>query len=72
MLFLGIGIGLVVGIIIALLIFRRRICGDLRVDTSDPFDGPYMFLELGKDVGSVIHKKYVVLKVNRKSYIPRR
>lgn len=42
--------------------------GTLRIDTSDP-DGPFMFLELSKDVNAVASKKYVVLKVNLKNYI---
>lgn len=42
--------------------------GTLRIDTSDP-DGPFMFLELSKDVDTVASEKYVVLKVNLENYI---
>ena len=61
-------IGIVVGSIITRIIIRPLGIGTLRIDTSDP-DGPFMFLELSKDVNTVASKKYVVLKVNLKNYI---
>ena len=61
-------IGIVVGSIITRIIIRLLDIGTLRIDTSDP-DGPFMFLELSKDVDTVASKKYVILKVNLKSYI---
>ena len=61
-------IGIVVGSIITRIIIRPLDIGTLRIDTSDP-DGPFMFLELSKDVDTVASKKYVILKVNLKSYI---
>lgn len=63
-------IGIFVGYVIALLIFRTRSVGSLRIDTSDPDDGPYLFLELSKDMDVVYQKKYVTLRVNTKSFIP--
>lgn len=61
-------IGIMVGSIITRIIIRPLDIGTLRIDTSDP-DGPFMFLELSKDVDTVASKKYVILKVNLKSYI---
>ena len=61
-------IGIMVGSIITRIIIRPLDIGTLRIDTSDP-DGPFMFLELSKDVNTVASKKYVVLKVNLKNYI---
>lgn len=61
-------IGVMIGSIITRIIIRLLDVGTLRIDTSDP-DGPFMFLELSKDVDSVTSKKYVILKVNLKSYI---
>ena len=63
-------VGILVGCVIALSIFRMKSVGSLRIDTSDPDDGPYLFLELSKDVGVVYQRKYVTLKVNTKSFIP--
>ena len=54
--------------IITKIITKPLDIGTLRIDTSDP-DGPFMFLELSKDVDTVASKKYVILKVNLKSYI---
>lgn len=64
-----VGIGFMIGCVIAALIFRVFRVGTLRVDTSDPDDRPYMFLELTKNVQAVMRKKYVVLKVNTKNFI---
>lgn len=61
-------IGIAVGSIITRIIIRPLDIGTLRIDTSDP-DGPFMFLELSKDVDIVASKKYVILKVNLKNYI---
>ena len=49
---------------------RKELVGDLRIDTSDPDDNPYLFLELSKDLNFVRRKKYITLKVNTISYIP--
>lgn len=47
---------------------QHKPIGTLRIDSSDP-DGPYMFLELETVPVSVIKKeKYVLLKVDTKSY----
>ena len=61
-------IGIVVGSIITRIVTKPLDIGTLRIDTSDP-DGPFMFLELSKDVDTVASKKYVILKVNLKNYI---
>ncbi len=61
-------IGVIVGSIVTRIIIKPLDIGTLRIDTSDP-DGPFMFLELSKDVDTVSSKKYVILKVNLKSYI---
>ena len=63
-------IGIFVGCVIALPIFRMRSVGSLRIDTSDPDDGPYLFLELSKDIGEIYRKKYVIFKVSLKNFIP--
>ena len=64
-----VGIGFMIGCVMTALLFRVFRVGTLRVDTSDPNDVPYMFLELSKDLRAIIHKKYVVLKVNTKNFI---
>lgn len=64
------GIGILIGILIGAILFRRRPVGNLRVDHSDPTSGPYLFLELGTDVGTVIRKKYVTFKVRVEDFLP--
>lgn len=63
-------IGTLVGFIIAILVFKMRSIGFLRIDTSDPDEGPYLFLELSKDVDVAYQRKYVTLRVNTKNFIP--
>lgn len=62
-------IGVLVGCLVSAIIRRVKSVGALRIDTSDP-DGPYIFLELNKDIETVSSKKYVFLRVNLKNYIP--
>lgn len=61
--------GIFAGISIAILVFRAYFVGCLRIDTSDQEEGPYLFLELNKDVGDISSKKYVILKVSLKNFI---
>lgn len=77
LLILGIVIGILIGGFIGCIITRNAMLkksaesfvGTLRVDTSDPDDNPYMFLELSKNVKDVTNKKSVVLKVSTENYI---
>lgn len=62
--------GVLLGIAISVLVFRAYFVGNLRIDNSDPVDGPYMFLELEKGIGDISSKKHVVLKVRRENFIP--
>lgn len=61
--------GVIVGFCLSRIFARVFSIGDIRVDTSEPNEGPYLFLELTKDMRTLMHRKYVVLKVNLKSYI---
>lgn len=63
-------IGIIIGCIISKIVCRDKPVGTLRVDISDPDDGPYLFLELSKGVDVIRRKRNVVLKVNTTSYIP--
>lgn len=62
-------VGLIIGAIVAILLARTRSIGALRVDCSDPDDGPYLFLELHTDPEVIKRKKFVTLKVNVKNFI---
>ena len=74
---LGVVVGILVGGFVGCIITRNAmikksldsLVGTLRVDTSDPDDNPYMFLELSKNVTDVTSKKSVLLKVSTENYI---
>lgn len=63
-------IGILIGVVLTTIILRLLSVGSLRIDASDPDDNPYLFLELSKDIGEIYKKKYVMMKVNLKSFIP--
>ena len=65
-------LGFMAGIVSFLVYLIVRSVGTLRVDQSDPTEQPYLFLELDKPVESVINKKYVVFRVNKKNFISRK
>lgn len=67
-------IGSIFGVIAGVFLERYRLSnkhyvGVLRVDTSDPDDGPYLFLEISKDPHNLEHNSYVKMRVNTTSYI---
>ena len=62
-------LGFVGGMTVFLICLATRSIGTLRVDQSDPTEQPYLFLELDKPVESVINKKYIVFRVNKKNFI---
>ena len=63
-------IGVIIGAVVTAFIVRTHLSGNLRVDHSIPEDDPLMFLELTKSVSTVVHKKFVVLKVRAEDFIP--
>lgn len=64
--------GLFIGSLFAGLLFHRKakpVCGALRVDTSDPQDGPYLFLELTEGLDKVANSRQVTFDVKVENYI---
>lgn len=61
--------GIFFGIVISIIWVRAYRVGTLRIDQSDPQDGPFMFLELDKGMGNIASKKNVILKVSLENYI---
>lgn len=61
-------VGVIIGNVVTTIMFKSKQVGNLRIDTSDP-DGPYLFLELTKDLDSVVKRKSVTLKVRRENFI---
>lgn len=50
---------------------KQEPIGKLRIDSSDPYDGPYLFLELKQSVEAVKlqDKKYVLLEVDSTDFL---
>jgi len=63
-------ISYIIGVAAGIFVHRDRPIGDLRVDHSDPCDGPHLFLELDTDVPSIMNKSCVVLRVKVKDFLP--
>lgn len=64
---------LIVNSIVCIFVTKRfsskKIVGRLRIDRSDPEDGPYMFAEIFKGVGDISKMKYVTFEVCNENYI---
>ena len=47
---------------------RYFVKGTLKIDKSDPYKGPYLFLELNHEVSSIGKGKYILLKIEESNY----
>lgn len=61
-------IGIVIGLLCGVFLARKKPIGNLRVDRSD--GQPYLFLELDTDVGQIMRKKSVSLRVKVEDFLP--
>lgn len=68
----GLIFGLAIGYVIGRSENREEPIGDLRIDESDPEDGPYLFLELKSRPNTFKHLKRVTLNVKAENYISQR
>ena len=62
-------VGIMIGFVVSSIIRRKHPVVFLRIDKSDP-DGPYLFLELKKNINEIITQKTVLLEVKREDFIP--
>lgn len=63
-------VGVLIGCVFGCVIFKKfNTVGSLRIDSSDPDEMPYLFLELEKDIEHVYRKKYAMFKVNIMNFI---
>ncbi len=63
-------VAVIIGFIIGRVFPRERPLGDLRVDRSDLTCEPYLFLELGTDVHSIMRKRYITFRVKVENFLP--
>lgn len=62
-------VGFLVGCIATVAFYKRKHVGTLRIDTSDPDDGAYFFLEVNSGkAASIPGQKWIVLAVDTRSY----
>ncbi|NSI33216.1 beta-lactamase induction signal transducer protein [[Eubacterium] rectale] len=63
-------VGILIGLSLSRFIFKDKPIGSLRVDSSDPDSGPYLFLEVDPGrMDNIYKKQYVRLRVKIKNYI---
>lgn len=61
-------IGGIFGAMIMRGLSRYFVKGTLKIDKSDPYEGPYLFLELNHEVSSIGKGKYILLKIEESNY----
>ena len=61
--------GLLLGLLISGVFVYKSAVGTLRIDQSDPEDGPYPFLEGTKPLHYIMGRKFVILKVKVENYL---
>ena len=71
LIFSGLLIGFGIGQLVRDKLTRSTKVGTLRIDHSDPYDGPHIFLELEPGCGPsfLSSQKFVTLEVNEENYI---
>lgn len=63
-------VGILIGLSLSRFIFKDKPIGSLRVDSSEPDSGPYLFLEVDPGrMDNIYKKQYVRLRVKIKNYI---
>ena len=70
MAYLYILIGIVLGLTISAIVSDKPTDGTLRIDNSDG-EGPYLFVELSKNLSDISKKKTVCFDVKTQDFIPR-
>lgn len=69
MIFVYIILSMALGCLIGKFLFDKVIIGTIRVDTSDPDDNPYLFLELESDISKLKHGDVVCVVISKQNYI---
>lgn len=76
MMFVWLIVGVVIGVSLCIFLMSKGffidIVGTLNLDRSDPYDKPYIFLELQHSPDEIFRKKYVILKTTTKNYMTRK
>lgn len=60
-------VGVIFGYVMARGFLHSKKVGTLfKVDSNEPGEDPYLFLELSKDIHEIVKREYVTLQVKRK------
>lgn len=63
-------LGFLVGCIVTTIFYRRKRVGTLWIDTSDPTDGAYFFLEVESGKAAILsNQKTILLTVDTQKYV---
>lgn len=62
-------LGVSFGCLVSDVTTKTKVKGCLRVDSSDPDEPPYIFLELEENPEVLKRKKFITLEVNLENYI---
>lgn len=63
--YLFFGLGVLVGVVLTIIVTKKKIVGTLLIDTSDPSDRPVLLLDLDREVSSFASERYVTAKVRK-------
>ena len=62
-------LGVIAGYNYAMFIIRSKTFGAIRVDRSDPDDGPYLFLEIKQHPDALMNERFVMLEVRNENFV---
>lgn len=62
-------LGIVIGYNYAMFKIRSKVFGAIRIDRSDPDDGPYLFLESRQHPDALMNERFVIFEVRNEDYV---
>lgn len=62
-------LGVIAGYNLAMMKIHSKTFGTIRIDRSDPDDGPYMFLELKGHPDALMNEKCVMFEVSNENFV---
>ena len=62
-------LGAIAGYNYAMFKIKSKTFGAIRIDRSDPVDGPYLFLEIKQHPDALMNERFVMLEVRNENFI---
>lgn len=63
---------IIVGFIVGRVTSHEKTIGNLRIDRSDPYSEPLLFLELDTSIHTIMRKQCVAFRVKIEDFMPRK